>query len=181
MKKKTVIAGETSYVLDSLYMLIMLAFLTATCYFSARALENPYGMYIIELLPRISLFVFGIPSAIYFIKMLTEWQFATFSEQGVSFRSVLFSLGRIKWDELVAVRYQSIEIKVIHRRRRYRWVEYRPRIFVVLQSKDYRRGPCVKLNSKYGEYLRVLPESADVTVCEFLEKYRPDLKIECYE
>ena len=184
MKKKTVIAGEISYALNSLGMMVAFGGLGGLFYYftSEKAAENPYGIYLLEILPNLSAIVFGIIFAVYFIKFLTELQFATFGKDGVSFRSVLFSLGRIKWDELTAVRYQSLDVKIRVRsgRRHYRTI-YVPRVFIVLQTKEYRRAPQIRMNAKYGEYLRVLPEIATLTVTDFLEKYRPDLKIERHE
>ena len=184
MKKKTVIAGEISYALNSLGMMAAFGGLGGLFYYftSEKAAENPYGIYLLEILPNLSAIVFGIIFAVYFIKFLTELQFATFGKDGVSFRSVLFSLGRIKWDELTAVRYQSLDVKIRVRsgRRHYRTI-YVPRVFIVLQTKEYRRAPQIRMNAKYGEYLRVLPEIATLTVTDFLEKYRPDLKIERHE
>ncbi len=184
MKKRTVIAGEISYALNSLGQMVAFGGLGGLCYYFAaeKAAENPYGIYLLEILPNLSAIVFGVIFAVCSIKFLTDLQFATFSKDGVSFRSVLFSLGKIKWDELTAVRYQSLDVKIRVRsgRRHYRTI-YVPRIFIVLQTKGYRRAPQGRFNAKYGEYLRVLPEGATLTVTAFLEKYRPDLKIECYE
>lgn len=181
MKKKTVIAGERSYALNSLGTMIAFGGLGGLCYYFAaeKASENPYGAYLLEILPNLSAIVFGIIFAVCFVKFLTELQFATFSEEGVAFRSVLFKLGKIKWDELTAVRYQSLDVKIRVRsgRRHYKTV-YVPRIFIVLQTKDYRRAPQGRMNAKYGEYLRVLPEVTTLTVTDFLKKYRPDLQIE---
>ncbi len=183
MKKKTVIAGESSYAAESAIKAFGFALLGVLFYIFAkqRAADNEMGIYLLEILPKIVTVVFGALFSVYFIKFLTELQFATFSEGGVSFRSVLFKLGFVKWDELVAVRYQSIEIKVTKRHGKYSKRVYVPRTFIVLQTKEYRRAPQGRFNAKYGEYLRVLPESATLTVATFLEKYRPDLKIECYE
>ncbi|MBO5786658.1 MAG: hypothetical protein J6R45_04980, partial [Clostridia bacterium] len=114
MKKKTVIAGEISYALNSLGMMVAFGGVGGLCYYftAEKAAENPYGIYLLEILPNLSAIVFGIIFALYFIKFLTELQFATFGKDGDSFRSVLFSLGKIKWDELTAVRYQSLDVKI---------------------------------------------------------------------
>lgn len=179
MKKKTVIAGELDYVLRSFALLFTFGLLGGLFYalFNQNR-ENPYGIYLIDILPNITAVVFGAICAVFVIKMLCDLQFATFGKEGISFRSVLFPLGKIKWEELVAVRYESIEIKSLYQNGKHYTTLYEPRIYIVLQTKEYRRLPKGRLNKKYGEHLRVLPEGATLTVADFLAVYRPDLEFE---
>lgn len=183
MEKKTVLAGETSYAAESAIKAFGFAVMGVLFYIFAiqQAAKNEMGIYLLEILPNMVAVVFGILFGVYLIKFLTELQFATFSDRGIAFRSVLFKLGFIKWDELVAVRYQTITIRVRKRYGRYSRMVDEPKTFVVLQTKEYRRAPQGRFNAKYGEFLRIVPVTADCTVASFLEQYRPDLKIECYE
>lgn len=174
------LAGESEYATTNIAGVLATVFLFFIGRYWMQSIQNPYGAYIIEILPKVHIVFCSVLLAVFLIRFLVNLQIATFDENGVSFRTPFLKLGTVSWESLHRVQVYPITVYIssydgFSRRRRRRKTN---RVYLLLENHEYYVIPHIKLNQQHGGHARVLPEYAVSVIKPYLATYRPDIIIE---